>query len=168
MTHVYIHGYTKDIQGKYTVYLNPEKTKSFPVVKKKKSSIDKIKKAFRDEIYPQIKSFRRENNRLLQTGYYCPITGKKIVSWKQAHVDHVYPFHQLLKDFLISNKQTLDSVALDRKRQIKNRELADSWCQWHQQKAKLGILSIEANMAKSGTTNSSNPKLVSYMEKHGI
>ena len=51
MAHVYTHGYTKDIQGKYYVYLNLEKTKSFPVVKKKKSSVDKIKKAFRDEIF---------------------------------------------------------------------------------------------------------------------
>jgi hypothetical protein len=152
VAHLVNHGYVKDINGRYHVWLNPEKTKSFPIVKKKRSKNEKIKQAFRKEIKTQISNFRRKNNHILKKGYFCPLTNKKIINWLQAHVDHIVPFWSILSDFIILRGIDFESVALNRKGYLSDVNLSDEWQSYHLEHAKLQILSVEANLKKGALT----------------
>ncbi|MGL5077480.1 MAG: hypothetical protein ACRDBG_16860 [Waterburya sp.] len=151
--HLYAHGYDKLLGGQYILYLDENKTKSIPIVRtKRKTKVERVKAAFRKAINPQIKQFRRDNNYRLKNGYYCPISKLRIVNWKQAHVDHIYPFSSLLADFCMQNNLSLRAIDLNRKGEIKDNELQEKWCQYHRLNAKLGILSKEANIRKGALT----------------
>jgi hypothetical protein len=152
IAHLVNHGYVKDIKGSYHVWLNAEKTKSFPVVKKKASRTEKIKQAFRKEIKTQISNFRRRNNHVLKSGYYCPLTKKKIINWRQAHVDHIVPFWSILSDFILLRGLEFQSITLNRKGYLSDSNLSDDWQAYHLEHAQLQILSIEANLKKGSLT----------------
>ncbi|MGL5078170.1 MAG: hypothetical protein ACRDBG_20420 [Waterburya sp.] len=151
--HLYTNGYDKLLGGQYILYLNENRTKSIPIVRtKRKTKVERVKAAFRKAINPQIKQFRRDNNYRLKRGYCCPISKLRIVNWKQAHVDHIYPFSSLLADFCIQKNLSLGVIDLNRKGEIKDNKLEEEWCQYHRLNAKLGILSKEANIKKGALT----------------
>ncbi len=151
--HLFEHGYERLVDGRYILFLDAQKSRSIPIVRtKKKTKSERVKAAFRKAINPQIKQFRRHNNALLKKGFHCPITHLRITNWKQAHVDHIYPFISLLADFCLENKLSLGVVELNKKGEIKDDSLLAAWREFHQLNARLGILSKEANLKKAALT----------------
>lgn len=140
--------------------------KFVPIVKSKltksKTSRAKIIAAFRKAVKPQIKQFREDRkNKIvammesgipseIQEAYkmgFCPLSGKRLMGRKN-HVDHVYPFSRLLKDFCKLEELSLPEVKLNRQGEIKDRELKAKWETYHLEHATLQLVNGEANMAK--------------------
>ena len=100
-----------------------------------------ITRAMRYEIECQIKEFIENNP--LDINLLCPITGYKL--GKDAQVDHVVPFHTIRDVFLLNNKPNVVYDTSKFNYVIENKEMADSWKEYHRDKAVLRWLSKDGN-----------------------
>lgn len=110
-----------------------------------------VLKAFRDTIAPQIKEFK-DSTHQLQTR--CAISNCPLAlcpgGW---HVDHVYPFSKLVEDFMLEQELELCHIPLSGRGQKKKLPtfIAESWSQYHKDKAVLQGLCKRQNLKKSAS-----------------
>ena len=118
---------------------------------------ENVIKAFRFEVIEQIEAFK------------VKALKEDISFWlfrnEQIHVDHVYPFHLLLKDFLSSQGLELNEVSTIRQestitgvpiRCLESKSLAKQWKKYHKKNATLQLLLDKENLAKGGRFSESN------------
>jgi hypothetical protein len=80
----------------------------------------------------------------------CPITGE-LITWNDAHVDHEPPltFASLLQQYLEERNWECDDIPLVEPRggvgKILPDDIALDWAWWHQQRARLRVISAYAN-----------------------
>ena len=77
---------------------------------------------------------------------HCPLSGKKLRAGT-VHCDHVYPFSELLKDWIA--EQESFALCEDKYWLKKHLPIQQSWAEYHLQHAKLQLTSAKANMQKS-------------------
>jgi hypothetical protein len=113
---------------------------------------ENVIKAFRLEVREQIEAFK------------VKALKKDMSFWlfrnEQIHVDHVYPFHLLLKDFLSSQGLELNEVSTVKQdlvtptgvpiRGLADQLLAKKWKKYHKKKATLQLLLDKENLSKGG------------------
>ncbi len=111
--------------------------------------------AMRNEITEDINVFRRAwfaENADADGQANCSITGAPLAVNKSAHVDHFAPtFDELAKQFV--DVVGLDAVATAPRpdgigRQLANRQVADSWRQFHNERAHLRVIHVSANLSR--------------------
>lgn len=149
----------EDNSGKHLQYHNGTEWENFSYYKACKGKVSckrgDIQKAFRYEVYPQIKAFReRAESKLYRKGTVTIVRN-------QTHVDHIVPFHKLLSDFLDEQGLELESVEIKREDTgasyvsflLVDRELAKAWYTYHEKYAQLRLISAKANMRKANETD---------------
>lgn len=112
----------------------------------------KVLRAMRYEIAPQIITFKRAE--FDRGDVFCPYTGDK-VTWDNAHVDHESPmtFEKLAESYVELIIGTFEMVSIvgdgeDNSYAYRlDRQVADSWMDYHRTHAKLRILSTTANLS---------------------
>lgn len=113
-----------------------------------------VKAAFREAIAYQVSSIKTAHfkARADRDGRVaCPIT-HELIAWQEAHVDHIPPdtFQSLLGRFLIDRDLALDNIALIPGYRGEGYQLppdiAAEWTVWHQQHARLRVISAFANI----------------------
>lgn len=113
-----------------------------------------VKAAFREAIAYQVSSIKtRFFQEYADSGGFiqCPIT-LDFVTWQDAHVDHIPPdtFQALLGQFLIERDMSLDNISLAPGYRGEGYQLppdiAADWTAWHQQRARLRVISAFANI----------------------
>lgn len=134
-------------KGKVIEELFP-KTKAIPEYKKNRKD---ALVAMRQIIEPQIKTFRLSVNRQLKkTPLRCKITGE-FVNSGEFHIDHSYPFKNLVEEWCREEKidlERLDVYCKGTKCYFKDTDLAERWFDYHVMNARLQVLSATANLKK--------------------
>lgn len=108
-----------------------------------------LQEALRCEISDQILEFKSRH---------------QLISNGEFHVDHVIPLQKLVQDFLEKYNLHWRDIKLEKvpannipfkrdKYQIKNRQLAKNWQDFHKKNAELQILSAQENLQKSSLYN---------------
>jgi hypothetical protein len=110
----------------------------------------KAKFAFRRAIDAQVIVVKRAAFALTDT-VTCPITGEPI-TWETAHVDHEPPrtFAALLAEYCAERAIDLDTIDLYESKsgigKLLPPAIAQDWAAWHQERARLRVISAEANI----------------------
>ena len=116
---------------------------------------DKVVRAMRALIKPQVIEFKREF--FDSGGDTCSLTGQP-VSWYDSHVDHIPPdtFDTLVAKFVAENYVNLAAVPLldvgadnTYVDMIDDDDLVDRWTRFHQQCARLRVVSPIGNLSHS-------------------
>lgn len=108
--------------------------------------------AMRQIIDPQISEFRKSVNRQLKRGraIRCPLS-KICISAGEWHVDHIYPFTNLVEEWCREEGVDLERIDVSCrgvKCKFKDSTLAESWWDYHITHARLQALSAEENLKK--------------------
>lgn len=101
-------------------------------------------------VIDQTKEFKRLS-RKSEKGYWSETEGKWIPS-NDVHVDHVYPFALLLRDWLKQAGlayEDIQVINLGTINKLLDPLIEESWRKYHREHARLQILSSAANLAKS-------------------
>jgi hypothetical protein len=103
-------------------------------------------KAARYEIYEQIHHHHKNGECNV-----CPICDVPMQRKFNLHVDHEIPFKKLFDDFLEEQLLCYEDVEIDDlglDSRFADRELAQAWKQYHQDKAKLRLTHSQCNLAR--------------------
>lgn len=107
--------------------------------------------AMRQIISPQISEFRKSVNRQIKRKpIKCPISGD-FISAGEWHVDHVYPFTNLVEEWCREEGVDLERIDVSCrgvKCIFKDATLAESWWDYHMTHARLQALSAKENLKK--------------------
>jgi 5-methylcytosine-specific restriction endonuclease McrA len=95
--------------------------------------------AFRNAISDQIQSFKKTIKKPVCT--YCGLETKKY------HVDHVHPFHRLVKQF---GKKSDVEWRSQGKSVMVDEDVRNEWEEYHKANAKLCIACVSCNLKKGG------------------
>jgi len=96
----------------------------------------------------------------------CPITGEWVTE-DQAHVDHIPPdtFEKLVTDFITQNNINVEEVEIREAegetevgKTFASTSLADEWVKYHNENAKLRVVSAYANLSIIGRQSSAERK----------
>lgn len=125
---------------------------SFPSCLSPPSRETEALRGFRSEVRDQIVSFRAS---AFSTTWQvqCVLTGQWVTS-DQAHVDHAIPFLDLVVRFLGLVGLDLGAVPVNpttdgnTETRLLDRELAQSWAEFHRVNAQLRIVSAQANLRR--------------------
>lgn len=144
------------------VRFNPPKHNGFWIIRKDGTQIDfsylvciggssiksDCKSVARNEVVPFILEFKQD---FFQDNEYniCPITGKEI-SFLNSHVHHSNEsfdnlFNEFFKDINLDSIKIVDSGAINKL--FADRKLAKEWCEFHNSRAKLQVVSVIANLS---------------------
>ena len=86
----------------------------------------------------------------------CPISGRRLTP-RFSHVDHVYPFINLVEDWMRVNRLRLADIRVRHSRKLgrltMGAELDLSWQNYHLMYAQLQMLSPKANLQKGSKLN---------------
>lgn len=109
--------------------------------------LQNVKRALRTAITDDVYKFKIE--RFKEKGLIqCPYT-KEYLDFYDSHVDHKYPntFDKLVFDWLYKNKLKVSDIKVTGETilNLVDEKLLDSFVQFHNKKAKLRIISAEAN-----------------------
>ena len=99
-----------------------------------------FQQACRNTVYSQIRKFKQENATKHQLNY---------------HVDHAYPFINLIKDFLIKYSLDyckIDLIEVDNAQYIANRKVRNLFFSYHAKYASLQLLPAQENLSKGAKT----------------
>lgn len=130
------------IQSKLIDSLFPKKTAA--------SSQARAIKAMRNLISGQISEYRQNYRKACKLDarlLICPLSGADM-RYCKTHVDHIYPFSLLVKDWAKLNNVDLAKIELNRQGLFKDDKLAESWLDYHKSQAKLQLTSQSANCSK--------------------
>lgn len=113
-----------------------------------------VRNSLRIAIKPQIIKFR-EAFFCSNIDRHCPINGEEITE-ENCHVDHCPPFEfaDLVKDWLNQEGLTLLDVLISAPQDNQyratmcNLQQRQSWCEFHEKRAKLRMLSISGNLTR--------------------
>ena len=109
-----------------------------------------VKRAMRNIIHDQIIEFRNE---LFKSGVVKCEIPCEVLNQDNVHIDHIYPFDALVKDFLELNNITFEDIKLvnegNNQPQFVDTNLAQKWYDYHKQNAKLRPLSARENLKLS-------------------
>lgn len=135
-------------KGKVTDELFP---RAKPIPEYKQNKKDALT-AMRQIISPQINEFRKSINRQLNRGKIikCP-SSKDYLSAGEWHVDHVYPFANLVEEWCREERidlERIDVYCRGTKCYFKDTSLAESWFDYHAINARLQALSAAENLKK--------------------
>lgn len=137
-------------KGKIVDELFPRDT---PVPEYKKNKKEALV-ALRQIIEPQIKNYRRSVLRQLRGPMAhrvrCASSGQ-IISAAEFHIDHKYPFKNLVEEWCRDMKIDLENVDVycrGTKCYFKDTVLAESWFDYHLMNANLQVLMAEENLKK--------------------
>jgi len=111
-------------------------------------------RACRHTISQQVIDFKGSQKLVLGPMMVCPVTGERIAI-DDAHVDHTPPqtFQAIVDAFVAQYQIDVDLVPIiaDRDEQLANEfadlAMADLWATFHQQNARLRLISREANLS---------------------
>jgi len=107
-----------------------------------------VRNAMRTEIRDQIWDFRKEH---LKPEARCSVTDEPLTS-NNVHVDHKYPFEDLLRDFLAAWGLSADQITIrptfDKETDtlLADRALAAAWQKYHGERAELRLVTRYANL----------------------
>lgn len=116
--------------------------------KRKESHSSRVKKAARNIIYPQIKTYRDR----VELPIICPLSHNTLYSWRDIHIDHVVPFIYLFNSWLEELNMPIDDVELigpPSNKVFKNKRLTESWYNYHLLHANLQCVDSRFNLLKS-------------------
>lgn len=128
----------------------------FPKPAKPKSEYDKSKvlQALRLIVQPQIDMYRKSVNRQLKSGLRykvrCAIT-KATLNFGDFHIDHKYPFKNLVEDWCKKygfDLERLEVYCKGTRCYLKNTEIAESFFDYHLLHAELQPTTSKANLSK--------------------
>jgi len=114
------------------------------------SSSGKVIKAMRNLVSGQISEYRQNYRKACKIDarlLICPLSGVDM-RYCKTHVDHVYPFSLLVKDWANLLRLDLAKIDLNRQGLFKDDKLAESWLEYHKSNAKLQLVSQSANCSK--------------------
>lgn len=109
-----------------------------------------VKAALRTEVRDQI--YNSKAIRFSEGIVVCPITGDQL-SAADAHADHDPPFEELVSLFVESIQQPISAISVqpgrdgDTDTRLQDRYLAVQWCAFHQENARLRLVSQRANLS---------------------
>lgn len=124
---------------------------------KSPSDETRARMGFRSEVVDQIVEFKTATF-AGRDRIPCAITGI-VIPWDEANVDHEPPFHVLRDSFLQQVGLSLGQVRIQPWREgesrylFEDRQLASLWSNFHQQFARLQVISAEENAKKGGKAN---------------
>lgn len=128
----------------------------FPIKKRKrkKGQVGIILRALRQIVEDDM---RRERNKLRRKAFHdpetkCPLSGKLITECNKTHLDHVYPFSALAKDFFRELKMDMEKVEVIIRGtyyHLKDESLIPKWRAYHLTHAKLQLTCAKENIRKS-------------------
>lgn len=121
--------------------LFPKKTKTKP------NPVTRVRAALRKVIDRQIQDFRET----VSFPCVCVLTGNTLVHWGQIHVDHNPTFVSLVEGWLIENDLYYDEIKIiggKNNPRLSNKELEQSWYDYHLENANLRVTFKKANMSR--------------------
>lgn len=156
-------------KGKLIESLYPKKTKVNP----EREHRTKVLASMRSLIEPQILAYREGQKKKIATLVKlgerekarelnkCKLTGQPLTTCRVA-VDHITPFIQLVDQWLELNELTFSDIKLKGRGNIKSftsTKLANSWVDYHLDKASLQLTCSKAN-SRAGSKGYSTSKSV--------
>ena len=118
-----------------------------------RSKID-YNKAFRSDVYYQIKAFREKQLKLKKNAKLALLDQQDPFS---VHTDHIVPLHILISDFLRDRGIKLEDVELGKTIKfntdlysLKDDKLRKEWQTYHKKHAKLKLMTMQENLQKAG------------------
>lgn len=123
----------------------PPKSKKKP--NQAQTHLAQFKGAARYIITQQISEYRDS----IELPIKCPLSLKNLRTWKEIHVDHKYPFINLLEEWLEFydlNPQEIKLVGPPSAKTFADESLSRSWYDWHKEKAVLQAVHSKANLKK--------------------
>lgn len=107
--------------------------------------------AMRQIIEPQIRTFRTSVNRQLKKKPLKCIMSGEFINSGEFHIDHKYPFKNLVEEWCREEKidlERIDVYCKGTKCYFKDTLLAESWFDYHMINAQLQALSAKSNLKK--------------------
>jgi len=114
-----------------------------------------VAKVFRDTVRYQAEEFRKKWNRRVAEAKKkknfaevkalktCPLSGRHLDSG-ETHIDHVIPFADILKEFLIiegiEKKEDVELKGRGNNRELKDQNLAERWKEFHRKNAQFQVV----------------------------
>lgn len=129
---------------------------SFKQCLKNETKLQKFKKACRVAVSSIVIDFKKDFFARFGESSTCPITGETMTSRHNSHVDHSYPnsFNQIIQDFIEAKALDVDKIELLTSRdgrigsKMMDKTLEQQFVEFHNQRAKLRIISKLANLSQ--------------------